>query len=113
MSARATLAGATAFYATWFLTSVLPTPLPWYLPLTRRFVLATVVTELGMDFYGRLLFALVAAMLVALAARRWAPPLRLLAAWALSTLALCVALEVTVLSRRVPVPLALPQEHAP
>ena len=112
MSARSALAGATGFYAAWFLSSVIATPLLWYLPLSKRFIFATVVTEVGMDLYGRLLLSLVAGIATALLVRVWnTAPLKTLAAWTLTSLALCVALEVTVLSQRQPVPLSL--EAAP
>lgn len=102
-ASQRTLGAAAGFSAAWFLMAVIPTPLLWYLPLSRRFEFATVVTELGMDFYGRLLLALVVA-----AGAAWvAPALRLktLFVWALTLFALCTALEVTTLSRRHPVPL--------
>jgi hypothetical protein len=110
---RGALAAATGFYVAWFLSSVISTPLLWYLPLERRFVFASVVTELGMDFYGRLLLALVAAALAAGLTRVVKPPLRTLSVWALSTFALCVVLEVTVLAHRVPTPLPKPVERQP
>lgn len=110
---RAALGGATGFFAAWFLSSVVPTPLLWYLPLAGRFVFATVVTEVGMDFYGRLLLCLAVGGGTALLARAWrAAPVKTLGAWTLTTLALCVALEVTVLARRNPVPLTLPATSA-
>ena len=106
---RVALGGAVGFYAAWFLSSVIPTPLLWYLPLSGDFVFATIVTELGMDFYGRLLLSVGAGAVSALLARAWRQaPISTLAVWTLSTLALCVALEVTVLSRRNPVPLVAP-----
>ncbi len=110
---RAALAAATGFYVAWFLSSVIPTPLLWYLPLARRFVFATVVTELGMDFYGRLLLAFAVALAAAALTRRFKPALRTLSVWALSTFTLCVVLEVTVLSHRVPTPLPKPTRQQP
>lgn len=111
---RSALLGATGFFAAYFLSSVIPTPLLWYLPLSGRFVFATVVTEVGMDFYGRLLLSLVGGAAAALLARVWrTAPVRTLAVWSLSSLALCVALEVIVLSQRNPVPLTLPAAAGP
>lgn len=111
---RAALLGATGFFAAYFLSSVIPTPLLWYLPLSGRFVVATVVTEVGMDFYGRLLLSVLVGGVAALLSRAWpTAPVKTLAAWTLSSLALCVALEVVTLSQRNPVPLTLPAAVVP
>ncbi len=111
---RAALLGATGFFVAYFLSSVIPTPLLWYLPLSGRFVFATLVTEVGMDFYGRLLLSVLAGGLCAWLARAWpSAPVRTLAVWSLTSLALCVTLEVVTLSRRNPVPLTLPAAAAP
>ena len=111
---RAALLGTTGFFAAYFLSSVIPTPLLWYLPLAGRFVFATVVTEVGMDFYGRLLLSVLVGGLAAMLARVWpTAPVKTLAAWSLSSLALCVALEVVTLSQRNPVPLTLPAAVVP
>ena len=111
---RAALLGATGFFAAYFLSSVIPTPLLWYLPLSGRFVFATVVTDLGMDFYGRLLLCVLVWSAAAALSRAWpTAPVKTLAAWSLSSLALCVALELITLSVRHPVPLTLPIGGAP
>ncbi len=99
------LGAAPGFYAAWFLSSVVPTPLLWYLPLARRFEFATVATELGMDFYGRLLLSLAVAVLAGVLAGRSRLSLRTLTVWLVSTGLLCLALELVVLWHRVPVPL--------
>jgi hypothetical protein len=105
MSPTRALGAACGFYGAWFLSSVIPTPLLWYLPLARRFEFATVVTELGMDFYGRLLLCLAVGALAGLLAGRLRLAVTTLAVWAASTGALCVLLELVVLWHRVPVPL--------
>lgn len=106
---RGALLGATGFFAAYFLSSVIPTPLLWYLPLSGKFVFATVVTEVGMDFYGRLLLSALVGGLGAGLSRAWpTAPVKTLAAWLISSLVLCVALEAVTLSRRNPVPLTLP-----
>lgn len=108
--ARLALGFGIGFYAAWFLTSVTPTPLLWYLPLAHRFELAITVTELGMDLYGRLLVALVAG-LVSAAPVQWLARRNLttLTAWLLVCLGLCASLELIVLARRNPTPLQAPR----
>jgi hypothetical protein len=111
---RSALVGATSFYTAYFLSGVIPTPLLWYLPLSGSFVFSTVVTELGMDFYGRLLLSLLVGGATALLAQPWrTAPHRILAALMLTSLGLCLALELTVLSQRQPVPLLQPMRATP
>jgi hypothetical protein len=106
-SARA-LGAATGFYAAWFLSSVVPLPLVWYLPLARRFEFAPVVPGLAMDFYGRLLLAIAVGALAGLVAARARLSLGTLALWVASTGLLCVLLEGVLLWQRVPAPLQTP-----
>lgn len=51
-------------YGLVFLTSALrQSPVPWYLPLEHRFVWASRPDGLGMDWYGRTVLSLLAALL--------------------------------------------------
>jgi hypothetical protein len=52
-------------YGLVFLVSAMrKSPVPWYLPLERRFVFASRPEGLGMDWYGRSALAFLAAVLV-------------------------------------------------
>ena len=104
---------ATLFPAAWFLCSLKALPLLWYLPLERRFVFATTVTQLGIDFFGKLLLCGAVAGLGAALTSRLKPGARwgaALAVWPLVLFALALALNVTQLVQRVPVPLPRPAQ---
>jgi len=74
----AALGFALGFAGSWLLAALTRLPLLWYLPLAHRWELARTVEGLGMDYFGRLLFASAAGALGAglawLLGRR--PPLR-------------------------------------
>ncbi len=50
-------AATAAFGVAWLFMSLIQFPLPWYLPLGHRWVFASKPTGLGMDFFGRVLYA--------------------------------------------------------
>ena len=109
--------GAIGFLAADFLVTAVRVPLFWYLPLDRKFELQTYGSGAAMDFYGRLLWCVLAGLAFgALGAwrlphldeagvRRW--ELRAIA-WLALLLVLAGALHLTQLVGRHPVPLELP-----
>jgi hypothetical protein len=110
---RAALAGlgfGVGYGAAWFLAAVIPVPLIWYLPLQHRWAFATVVTTLGMDYYGRLVLAcslgaagaLVGRSVAARAKPRWVVHG---AIWVATVVGLALVLQVALLAKRHPVPL--------
>ena len=113
----AVVLGAVVFLATDFLVTAVRVPVLWYLPLERRFELQTFGAGAEMDFYGKLLWSLLAGLAVgSLCAWRLPPPddqalrrweLRAIA-WLGLLLVLTGALHVTQLVGRNPVPLDLP-----
>lgn len=48
---------AAAYLAAFFLSTAIPTPLLWYLPIEHRFSFGLRIDGLGVDFYGRVLFS--------------------------------------------------------
>ena len=72
------LAARLAYGLAFLVSAARKSPVPWYLPIERRFVLASQPEGLGMDWYGRtalgLVFALLAGVAVYVLARRarWA-----------------------------------------
>ena len=108
---------AVGFFFFYFVSTAVPTPLLWHLPLERRFTFEVRPLALGADFYGRVLFSLCsggAAWAVARLAvgalepealRRW---LRLVSLWALSLLVFTAGLYVYLLASRQPIPAPLP-----
>ncbi|MDI1432305.1 hypothetical protein [Polyangium sorediatum] len=62
------LAARLAYGLAFLVSAARKSPVPWYLPLERRFVFASRPAGLGMDWYGRtalgLVFAIVAGVLV-------------------------------------------------
>jgi len=57
------LAARLAYGLTFLVSALRKSPVPWYLPLEHRFVLASRPAGLGMDWYGRSALAFVAAVL--------------------------------------------------
>lgn len=111
-----------------FLTEIVPMPVPIYYPLLRRWALGQgALPGLGMDYFGRSLVALlgglVAAALTALGlglgqrlrpgGRDAARGLTLATAWALTALALCASLYAYKLGGRELTPEPLPPWHQP
>lgn len=58
------LAARLAYGLTFLVSAMRKSPVPWYMPLEHRFVWASRPDGLGMDWYGRTLLALVAAILL-------------------------------------------------
>jgi hypothetical protein len=122
---RAALAwawGALAYLACFFLSTTLPTPIFWYLPLEHRFELAIRVSGVAADFYGRVALATAAGAighgLSRLIVRKVAP--KALEAWTWRAVAWlgCVvvftaALYVYLLVGRHSEPAPLPQGYVP
>jgi hypothetical protein len=127
--------GCLAVCLAFFLTAVVPLPVPLYFPLSRRFGLGPSY-ELSMDYYGRSLLALAAGLIAAgagyLAARRMPtrrgegqgpvkatsidrdhPTLLLLGAYVATALLLCVGLYAYKLSNRPARPEPLPAWYQP
>jgi hypothetical protein len=111
-----------AYVSCYFLSTALPTPVAWYFPVEHRFVMAVHPEGLAMDFYGRVLWCLVAggggyAAAAALARRlkpgaseRSLPPL---AAWCLGVVALTAGLYLYKLIGRHPTPVPFPPHYVP
>jgi uncharacterized membrane protein (UPF0136 family) len=111
------LLNACGYLAAWFLTTVLPVPLPWYYPLERRFALEVQPHGLAADFFGRTLVSLAAGLAVGAVGQRLAGLLRtpgrrrwaaVAAVWSAALLALTAGLYAYTLWGRAPVPLPLP-----
>ena len=68
------LAARLAYGLAFLVSAARKSPVPWYLPLERRFVLSSRPAGLGMDWYGRtalgLVFAIAAGVVVYVLARR-------------------------------------------
>lgn len=62
------LAARLAYGLAFLVSAMRKSPVPWYLPLERRFVLASRPNGLGMDWYGRSALALIAAIVIGLLA---------------------------------------------
>jgi hypothetical protein len=101
----------------YFLTGLEPVTLPWYYPLEHRWQWVLHPLTLGMDWYGRTLFAALGAtasgLLAGAIGRRWTPSnptavLRALAAWTLSLFLFATALFLYQLVPRHPFPAPLP-----
>jgi hypothetical protein len=56
------LAARLAYGLTFLVSAARKSPVPWYLPLERRFVLASAPDGFGIDWYGRTALGLVAAI---------------------------------------------------
>ena len=108
---------AIGYLATYFLTTALEAPVPWYLPIEHAFVFAVRPDQgVAADFYGRLLESLLggalgAGLARAVAAR--APRLPTLAAWTLSLLVVTGGLYLYKLVGRHAQPAPLPQAYVP
>lgn len=119
------LSGRAAFGATFLVCAVAQWPTLWYLPLARRWVFASSVRELGMDWYGRSLTALTVGLVVgaltwaaggvASLAPRLARPavMRWVAQLGAMMLLFDVAFYVLTLTTRVIEPPALPAWYQP
>jgi hypothetical protein len=108
-ASRLALGGAVGFFAAFFVSSVVPTPLLWYLPRSGQVVFATAVTELGMDFYGRLLLSLGCAVVVGQLANATSRlRLRALIIATVLLFGLCVGFEFVAAAERKAVPLETP-----
>lgn len=111
-----------AYVFTYFVSTAVPVPLLWHLPVERRFTFEVRPLALGADFYGRVLLCLVVGGLAAglawimLRGRRvhlrpeW---LRGLVVWLVSLLLFTSALSVYVLRARQPIPATLPAGYVP
>lgn len=108
---------AVGYLAAYFLSTALPTPLLWHLPVERRFTFEVRPLALGADFYGRLLLSLASgglALLIARAALRLSPLESMrrwvfrLFGWALILLLFNAGLYAYTLSSRTPIPAPLP-----
>jgi len=58
------LAARLAYGLVFLVSAARKSPVPWYLPLERRFVLASRPAGFGMDWYGRTALSLCAAIVV-------------------------------------------------
>lgn len=69
------LAARLAYGLAFLVSAMRKSPVPWYLPLERRFVWASRPEGLGMDWYGRTALAFVAALALGLlvygSSKRW------------------------------------------
>ncbi len=100
-----------------FLSAAVPMPLLWHLPVQRRFTFEVRPLALGVDFYGRILWSLIAGALAAAAAhlairRRWLQPrpdwLRGAVVWMVVVLLFTSGLYLYILRARQVIPAALP-----
>ena len=116
-AALAVCLGAVGFLAADFLVSAVRMPVLWYLPIERRFEFQTFGGGAAMDFYGRLLWCVLAGLAIAAVASWRLPALdevavgrweRRTIVWLGLMLVLAGALHVTQLVGRNPVPLELP-----
>ncbi len=110
------------YYACYFLSTAVHSPLLWYLPIERRFAFGTYVPGLAADYYGRELLCVVAGALAFVAARfgfgRGAAPsasrwLRVVTVWSAVLLALTASQYVASLALRHPTPVPLPPGYVP
>lgn len=100
------------------LSTVVPTPVPWYLPLEHRFAFGVRVDGLAADFYGRVLSCLIAggvgyAMARVLARRATPAWLNTVGAWCLSVFVFTAALYIYLLIGRHSQPAPLPHDYVP
>lgn len=111
-----------AYVFTYFVSTAVPVPLLWHLPVERRFTFEVRPLALGADFYGRVLWCLAAGGLaaaggrLALRGQRLQPRpewLRTLVIWLAGLLLFTSALSVYVLKARQPIPAALPPGYVP
>jgi hypothetical protein len=114
-------AGTIAFALAFTYPMYTPTRVLWYLPLERDWVLAVKPKQLGMDFYGRVLLAMIAWAVAFvptwLVARRLKPPsprtIGLFTAWAVTATVLACLHYGWILYFRNPVPEPLPSWYQP
>jgi hypothetical protein len=113
---------AIGYLSAWFVSTTVPTPLLWHLPLERRFTFEVRPLQLGADFLGRLLLSLAAGALCSLGRlalpgllpQRWRPLLlRCLTLWATGLLLLTACLYLVLLLHRQPIPAPLPPGYVP
>lgn len=64
----AVLVARVVFGVTFLASAMARWPVPWYLPMERRWVFAPAVRELGMDWYGRSAASLAVSLAAALGA---------------------------------------------
>jgi hypothetical protein len=110
-----------AYLCAFLVSTVVPTPLIWHLPVERRFTFELHPLSLAADFYGRVLLCAAAggaALLVARLALRQASRetlrggLLLFLGWAALLLVFTAGLQISSLARRQPIPAPLPFQHA-
>jgi hypothetical protein len=111
-------AACVGYLAAYLISTVLPTPLLWHLPVERRFTFEVRPLALGADFYGRLLLSVVAgaaAWDVARLALRSRQPtrqqLQVALAWTLSLLCFTAGLYLWTLVARTPIPAPIPEGY--
>ncbi len=106
-----------AYVFTDFLSSAVPMPLLWHLPVERRFTFEVRPLTLGADFYGRVLMCLLVGGAAAGVARvalqlRWLRPgpawLRTMTVWLVGLLLFTSGLYLYSLRVRQPIPAPLP-----
>jgi hypothetical protein len=112
------VAFAIGYLAAWFISSALPVPLLWHLPLERRFTFEVHPLGLAADYYGRLLLCLSIGGLSWLAGRLLARRLRAewfpgLCVWCLAILLFTAGLNLYVLAGRQPIAAPLPDGYVP
>jgi len=118
MRAAPWLAFCVAYLAAWFVSTAIPVPLLWHLPVERRFTFVVHPLGLGADFYGRLLLCLGAGAVAFVLARAALPKLRpglipLLLVWTCGLLLFTGGLYVYTLASRQPIPAPLPAGYVP
>jgi hypothetical protein len=114
-------AAAVAFQVGFLLPAISPTRVLWYYPLERRWALEVAPTALAMDWYGRTLLGIGAALVaggVAWAAARRFPRLTgrgigVWAAWIATAALFAAALYAWELVFRQPVPEPIPDWYVP
>ncbi len=113
----ATFGAILGYLLGYFLAGLEPVTLPWYYPREHRWEWVVHPLTLGMDWYGRTLYAALGAiafgLLAAVVSRRWTPSnpagvLRTLAAWTASLFLFATALFLYQLIPRHPFPAPLP-----
>lgn len=113
--------GAIAFTVAFVYPLFVPQAIHWYYPLERRWAFEVKPTGLAMDFYGRLLFGIVAwsvsvvpTMLIARRLQRVSlTARRLLLAWAVTVIVFAMFYFVWTLYLRVPMPEPIPDWYRP
>ena len=113
---------AAGYLATFFVSTALPTPLLWYLPLERRFAFAVRPMGLAADFYGRVLLSLAVGGLAAFIGHllfrratgaRLERALRVLSVWTFALLVFTAAMYIYLLAGRTALPVPLPSGYVP